>query len=89
MSAMLSLSSRRLDLGPGRCHGVFTVTRMLLPVGSTGGQKKLPWPSLPGKPCQPPGMPSCSSPASSTARSRKHGVIIGQYSPIIHGCPDT
>ncbi len=32
-------------------------------------------------------MPSCWPPVSSTARTWKHGVIIGQYSPVTHGCP--
>ena len=51
-------------------HKVLTVTRMLLRAEGTGGQnQKLPLPSSPGKPCQSPGMPSCSFPASSTART--------------------
>jgi hypothetical protein len=51
-------------------HNVLTVTRMLFRAEDTGGQnQKLPLPSSPGKPRQSPGMPSCSSPASSTART--------------------
>ena len=51
-------------------HNVLTVTRMLFRPEGTGGQnQKLPLPSSPGKPCQSPGMPSCSFPASSTART--------------------
>jgi hypothetical protein len=50
-------------------HNVLTVTRMLFRAEGTGGQnQKLPWPSLPGKLCQSPGIPSCSFPASSMAR---------------------
>ena len=67
-------------------HNVLTVTRMRLRAVGTGGQKKkLPVPSSPGKPRQSPGTPVCSFPASSVARTRKHGVIMGQYSPITHG----
>src|SRR4029079_11549944 len=69
-------------------HNVLTVTRRLFRAEATGGQnQKLPLPSSPGKPCQSPGMPSCSSPASSTARTWKQGVIMGTYSPITQGWP--
>jgi hypothetical protein len=51
-------------------HNVLTVTRMLFRPEGTGGQnQKVPLPSPPGKPRQSPGMPSCSFPASSTART--------------------
>ena len=51
-------------------HNVLTVTRRLFRPEGTGGQnQKVPLPSSPGKPCQSPGMPSCSFPASSTART--------------------
>ena len=44
-------------------------------------------PHLRGKPLQSPGMPVYSLPASSVARARKHGAIIGQCSPHTQGCP--
>jgi len=51
--------------------------------GAIGGQnQKLPLPSSDWEPCQLPGMPSCAARVSSMARTSKHGVIIGQYSPI-------
>ena len=51
-------------------RGPVVVTRRLFRAEATGGQnQKLPLPSSPGKPRQSPGMPSCSFPASSTART--------------------
>src|SRR6266853_4350169 len=69
---------------------VLTVTRSCRACGPYGGQKlKAP---LPSYVCQAPtlqGLPSCSAPVSSTAVTRKHGVITGQDPPVTHGCPET
>ena len=65
---------------------MLTVTRIRFAAGGTGGQsQKSRLPS--GDPPPLPGMPRCSAPVSSVARSWKHGAIIGQYSPLSHGCP--
>lgn len=69
-------------------HRVLTITRMRFIAGAIGGQNhKLPLPSSDWEPCQLPGMPSCAARVSSMARTSKHGVIIGQYSPITQGWP--
>ena len=63
---------------------MLTITRICLAAGDTGGQNQNS--QLPsGDPPPLPDMPSCSPPMSSTARTWKHGVIIGQYSPITQG----
>ena len=65
---------------------MLTVTRIRFTDGGTGGQNqnsRLPS----GLPPPSPGMPRCSAPASSVARTWKLGTIIGQYSPLTHGCP--
>jgi len=65
---------------------VLTVTRIRFTDGGTGGQNQKVW--LPsGLPPPSPGMPRCSAPASSVARTWKLGTIIGQYSPLSHGYP--
>lgn len=69
-------------------HSVLTITRIRFASAATGGQNensKLPS----GAPPPLPRTPSCSAPVSSTARTWKQGVIIGQYSPDTHGCPYT
>ena len=67
-------------------HSVLTVTRIRFAAGGTGGQNQKP--QLPsGDPPPLPGMPRCSAPVSSVARTWKLGAIIGQYSPVTHGCP--
>ena len=67
-------------------HSVLTVTRIRFAAGGTGGQNQNSW--LPsGLPPPSPGMARCSAPVSSVARTPKDGAIIGQYSPMIHGCP--
>ena len=69
-------------------HTVLTVTRSCLACGPTGGQnQKAPLPSCSADTVPWPGPPSCSAPVSSTAVTRKHGAINGQYSPKIQGCP--
>jgi hypothetical protein len=68
------------------CRSVLTITRSCLAAGGTGGQNQNS--QLPsGEPPPLPDMLSCSPPVSSTARTWKHGVIIGQYSPVTQGCP--
>jgi len=65
---------------------VLTVTRIRFAPGGTCGQNqnsRLPS----GLPPPLPGMPWCSAPVSSVALTWKDGAIIGQYSPLIHGCP--
>ena len=67
-------------------HRVLTITRIRLAAIGTGGQnqkRKL----ASGDPPPLLRMPRCSPPASSTARTSKHGAIIGQYSLLTHGCP--
>ena len=67
---------------------VLTVTRSCLACRPTGGQnQKAPLPSSAGDWLASPGIPSCSAPVSSTAVTRKHGVMLGQYPLMTKGCP--
>jgi len=67
-------------------HRVLTITRIRLAAKGTGGQNQKPKLAS-GDPPPLPRMPRYLCPASSTARTSKHGAIIGQYSPLTHGCP--
>ena len=65
---------------------MLTVTRIRFAAGGTGGQNQKSRLHS-GVPPPLPGMPRCSAPVSSVARTWKLGAIIGQYSPLTHGCP--
>jgi hypothetical protein len=81
-------SARQLNFGPGRLpQRAHRHLHVRAGRGHRRPEENLPVPSFPGKPRQSPGMPVYSFPPSSVARTRKHGVIMGQYSPITQGCP--
>ena len=77
---MASLSALARNLAEGEA--------LRLACAPTGGEnQKAPLPSCVGDPTLSPWVPSYSAPVSSTAVTRKHGAISGQYSSTIQGCP--
>ena len=67
---------------------VLTITRSCFACVGTGGQnQKEPVPSCACEWLLLSGMPSCCTPVSSTAVTRKYGVTIGKDPRGTQGCP--